>query len=479
MRCDGGGSGRVILAIVAAAVLGCATGLGASPSPTRSVSVHVDRRVELVSIVFYLAGNSEYGRGRIRSYLRDVDEHFAGVRTDELIDHAADLARRMGIGYDACMSMAVHLESEDGWRLRLAGQPRPDWLDSRWRDGTASEFASRLDQFAEDSRFDEFFSQHGDLYTTTEERLKSLLDEKVHLEWFDDFFGARPTARFIVIPALLNGPSNYGPSVRMPSGAEEYYCILGVWSADWHGKPAFDASVVGTIIHEFCHSYTNAIIDRRKDQFRPAGEALFSRVKGDMSRQAYGAWETMLYESLVRASVIRYMLRFEGKGAMLREIGRQKQRGFVWIEELAGLLAQYEQARQEYPTLEDFSPRIVAFFDEYARQLPEEPETAPAPRVVSMIPANGDERVDPSLKEIPVVFDQPMRGGSWSMYGGGVQYPEVVGTPFYDQACRTVNLLPDHEYHFWLNCAWFHGFQSGRGAGLEPVEVRFKTGRGS
>lgn len=89
--------------------------------------------------------------------------------------------------------------------------------------------------------------------------------------------------------------------------------------------------------------------------------------------------------------------------------------------------------------------------------------------------------MDPSLKEIRVVFDQPMRDGSWSMCGGE-QYPEVVGTPFYDQACRTwtvrVNLLPDHEYRFWLNCAWFRGFQSGRGAGLEPVEVRFRTGRG-
>ena len=46
------------------------------------------------------------------------------------------------------------------------------------------------------------------------------------------------------------------------------------------------------------------------------GEIFFlPAVAAQMKKQAYGNWKTMLYESLVRASVVRYM-------AAVEEVGR-------------------------------------------------------------------------------------------------------------------------------------------------------------
>ena len=351
------------------AVLSTATlSRGAEQLEQRTVTVRVDPRVELVSIVFRLAGNPEYGRGRVRSYLKDVEEHFGPFRSHELIEYSAGLRKKYGVSYDACMSMAVHLQAGEGWKLRFPLEPRPDGLDGRWRDASAQEFATRLNAFAEASDFDKFSEEHQELYETTQQRLLTLLEEEVHLDWFDEFFGARPAAQFTVIPALVNGGNCYGPHVKTPDGREEFYTILGVWMTDWQGRPKFDASVVGTIVHEFCHSYTNAIVDRHEEAFRPAGEAIFPHVADAMRKQAYGTWKTMMYESLVRASVIRYKTRYNSRSSVLRDIGRQNQRGFVWIEELVELLGEYEGNRDKYPTLDAFSPQIVALLNDYAKE---------------------------------------------------------------------------------------------------------------
>ncbi len=454
--------------------------LGAEQPEERTVTVRVDPRIELVSIVFRLAGNPEYSRGRVKSYLKEVEEHFGPVRTHELIDYAAQLRKKYGVSYDACMSMAVHLQADDGWKLRFPLEPRPDGLDGRWRDASAEEFVAQLNAFAEDSDFDKFVEEHQELYETTQQRLGTLLGEEVHLEWFDEFFGARPAAQFTVIPALVNGGACYGPHVKTPDGQEEFYTILGVWMTDWLGRPKFDASVTGTIIHEFCHSYTNAIVNRHEEAFRPAGEAMFPHVADAMRRQAYGTWKTMMYESLVRASVVRYKTRFESRSAVLREVGRQNQRGFVWVEELAELMGEYEENREEYPTLDAFAPQIVEFFNEYAMEFEAEQEELPPPKVVSIVPKNGDQIVDPALSEIRVVFDRPMQSDKWSMCSfDSDSTPEVIGKPSYDKSSTTwiakVKLKPDHEYRFSLNAKWFTGFRSVEGAVLEPVEVKFKT----
>ncbi len=446
----------------------------------RAIAVRVDPRVELVSLVFRLAGNPEYGKGQVRSYVKDVKEHFASVESHELVEYAAGLRSKYGVSYDACMGMAVHLKAEDEWALRFPLEPRPGGLDGRWKGRSAEEFVSRLNLFIKDGKFDEFYEQHKELYETTEQRMESLLEEEVHSEWFDEFFGARPGARFTVIPALLNGGSCYGPHVTTPGGEEEFYCILGVWKTDWTGRPKFDKSVVGTIVHEFCHSYTNTVVDRHAEAFRGAGEAMFPHVEEAMRRQAYGTWKTMMYESLVRASVIRYKQRFESPGVVLREIGRQNQRGFVWVGELSELLGEYEENRDTYPTLDDFAPRIVDFFNDYAKEFDAKHQKAPAPQVVSMVPNSGDEQVDPALTEIRVEFDQPMHDGRWSMCGGGELFPKVVGDVSYDEDCKVwtapVRLKPNHQYRFWLNSQWFHGFQNAEGVPLESVEVRFTTG---
>jgi hypothetical protein len=240
--------------------------------------------------------------------------------------------------------------------------------------------------------------------------------------------------------------------------------------------PTFDKSIVSTVIHEFAHSYANPYIYSHAAQFQAAGEKIFSHNEKRMKAQAYAHWKTVMHESLVRACVVRYMLATEGIKASENQVRHERGRGFAWVGDLSNLLEEYESDRGRYPTFESFMPRVIAFFNDYAAGLG---ETQAAPQVVAMIPANGATDVDPNLKQIKITFDRPMMKGSFSVTGGGPDFPELVGDVAYDREGKVftipVRLKPGWTYNFSLNSPSYRDFKSKQGIPLDPVPVTFTT----
>jgi len=442
--------------------------------------VLVDPRVELFSLLFRLAGNPEYNQAKVESYSADVDRYFDTYRNHAAVTLARRLRNTRGVAYDACMSLAVHVADTDGLELLVPLQPWPEGLDTRWTAESVSNFLRVARDFANESSFHDFVTQHAPLYARTTERLEGLL-EQGHLEWFYEYFGERPQATFGVIAGLLNGGCCYGPHCQEATGHEQLYCILGVWRTDEQGFPEFTSDMLGTVVHEFCHSYANAIVDRHQGELNSASRTLYDSVADKMRSQAYGNPQTLLRESLVRASTVRYQQQYHGEEAARMEVDAHKRRGFLWMDELSDLLSEYEAQRDRYPTLESFTPRLVEFFNKYADRFAEEQKSLAAkrPKVVSMIPANGAENVDPGTTDIRVTFDRPMQDGSWSLVGSGPHCPETTGKAHYDPSRTTwsipVKLKPEWRYEFYLNRGIYDSFRSEDGVPLNPVPVKFTT----
>lgn len=340
-----------------------------SAPPGVPLTVAVDPRVELISIIYRLAGNPEYNGCLVPDYARDLDGHFASVREHPVVLLARKLRAGRGVGYNAPMDLAVHLKDVESLELRVPLEPWPDGLDQRWRAEDIREFLAQAKDFAEQGKFKEFLQAHAALHEETGTRARKLVQEEGHLEWFGAFFGERPAVQFHLVPALVNGVSCYGPHFRAGTN-EEFYCVLGVREKDGRGQPAFGPQEIGTVAHEFCHSYVNPHIHARRAELRPAGEKLFAKVRDQMRRQAYGHWETMLNESVVRASVVRYFGATQSPEAATKRTRYEIGRGFLWVEELAALLGEYETNRTEFPRFEAFMPKVVAFFNQTAEKLP-------------------------------------------------------------------------------------------------------------
>jgi hypothetical protein len=106
---------------------------------------------------------------------------------------------------------------------------------------------------------------------------------------------------------------------------------------------------------------------------------------------------------------------------------------------------------------------------------------AAPPKVVKATPDNGATDVDPSLKQIEVVFDQPMNPGGRSIVGGGPTFPKITGQPKWTNN-RTilipVQLEPDHDYWLSINNPSFQNFKNPAGESAVPYPISFSTSGG-
>jgi hypothetical protein len=447
-------------------------------APAQALDVRVDPRVELLSIVFRLAGSPEYSQAKVAKYADAVDAHFAPVKDHDVVKRARRLRQSRGVSYDAVAAYAVHLDWKNQLGELVPFEPLPDRLDKRWTSKDARAFLDDLRDFVKAGKVKEFFQAQATMHADAEAAARKMLAENADLSWCERFFGARPGAHFQLALGLLNGGGNYGPSVLKKDGSEELWCILGCWQTDAKGMPAFPADVVPTVVHEFCHSYCNPVVDAHLKELLPAGERMYALVEAPMREQAYGNARTLLCESLVRASVVRYVAATKDQLAVATELVEQEGRSFLWIRGLADALAAYEQQRQEYKTLDAYAPKLAAFFAEAAAKL--EADMAKKPHVTGMVPANGQQDVDPRTTAIVVTFDRPMRDQSWAVVGGGEHFPKT-GKPSYDQDRKVltipVELKPDWQYEFWLNRGKYDSFRSADGESLQPIRVTFRTAK--
>src|SRR5437868_14461768 len=98
---------------------------GAEPILARA-----DLRIELMSIVARLAGYEEYSSNEFKQYVGDVNRHFEKYKQHPAIQFAAKIRGSNGIGYDAVMSMAVHLNPPPALTPRVPFTAQAP--DKRW-----------------------------------------------------------------------------------------------------------------------------------------------------------------------------------------------------------------------------------------------------------------------------------------------------------------------------------------------------------
>jgi len=445
----------------------------------RALETQVDPRVELLSIVARLAGFREFDReNSVSPYSRTVEARFGPLRMHAAVSTLQKLRAERGVSHDAIASFAVHLDSVESLKERVDFALPPERLDPRWGGAAARAFLAELRDFATRSKAAEFFVEQRPFYAEVERRLAARLEQSVALPWFDKFFGAKTRGRCVAIPGLLCGGGNFGVGVRFADGTpEELTPVFGCWTFDDKGVPVFGEEYLPLFVHEICHSYTNPFVDRFEKELAPAGKSIHATCAAQMTAQSYGTWKTMVYESLVRASVVRCRYATEGEAAARSQAEEEVNKGFRWVPELAALFGEYEKDRAKYATFEAFMPRVVAFFDTYAKALTE--RLAKAPKVVALSPENGATNVDPALTTIVITFDRAMKDKSWSVVGSKADVPAISGTPRYDGACKqltlTVKLEPGRSYRIGLNSARNQGFVSADGCVLEPVLYTFTT----
>jgi hypothetical protein len=299
------------------------------------------------------------------------------------------------------------------------------------------------------------------------------------VNWYGSFYGKEPTETFVIVNAPAIWDSNYGPSINLSDGERKVYAIMGTWKIDDFGMAIFPKDAyLSTLIHEFNHSFVNSLIDKNEEAFKKNGERIFDQVKGKMYVQHYSNWKTVLYEALVRASVIKYMLDHHfDRGIIQDAIRREVGKGFLWIEKLVEELQKYSDNRAVYPTLERYMPELIKAYNGYADFVEKYEENRP--HVISINEfANGDTDVSAEIKTITVNFDKPLAGKGYSIFHGNKgedAFPKMGSIIYSDDkksVIMEVSLEKKKEYQFIMK-GW--SFKTADGIGISDYEINFQT----
>jgi hypothetical protein len=345
-----------------------------------------------------------------------------------------------------------------------------------------------LKRFYTEANCKAFFDENKNLYSEAASRFLPIY-KQIDLNWFSSFFGNAPNDKFKIVIGLGNGDQNYGPHVQLANNKREVYAIMGAWSTDSLGMVTFpEKGYFPTLIHEFSHSFVNHLVDNNIKALEESGIKLFEPVQEQMRNQNYGDWPIMIYESLVRASVIKYMKDHNYSDTDVKiEIINQINLGFLWIEDLLTEMEKYGRERTEYPTLESFMTTIIAAFQTYPQKIDiyrekydfySEKYDSIRPKVVSISEfSNKDRNVSSLLKNVTINFDKPLYDKTYSINLGKQReaFPNFKEIKYSEDKKSIIlkwELEKNKEYDFILSGI---SIRSEEGIPINDYEISFKT----
>lgn len=342
-----------------------------SSAAIASEKVHskVDLRVEMLSIIFRLAGNPEYNMKFAKNYVADIHAYFDSYKNEPVVNFAKELSGQKNMGFSKVMFLAVHLKfQKDQFILIKESESN---LIGKWDDQDIPKFIKLLNNFYHKTKFQTFFNAHQQQYHAAINTFDQAVDA-FDQQWYLDYYGDKEVS-YSVYLGLGDGGANYGPSVTPINQKRLVYAIMGSWTFDQSGNPQFPKDIYLTyLIHEFNHSFVDHILEENMQidaLLKTSGMQLLQTKKDDMKKEGYEDWHSLINESLVRASVVRYMIDHKNTEQEIEEeIQKQQTKGFTWIRNLVSLLGQYESSRQQYPTFKSFYPKLITFFKEEAQK---------------------------------------------------------------------------------------------------------------
>ncbi|MBL0355902.1 MAG: DUF4932 domain-containing protein [Chitinophagaceae bacterium] len=331
----------------------------------------VDNRIELLSIVFKLAIADDFNDTKNPRYTNSIRNHFTKYSAHLLIEYVRSLIDSfqkdsIDIGSWEIPSLALHLSQPHGL------EPLVSFSDSITSDGWDNrtllnlKFVTLLKQFYTDARCEAFFKSQEAYYALVNQAYEKQ-SKKLNGDWIKNFFSVATTENYYGILNLQGLGNGDYIRVNFKNNHRNTHTIFECAAFDENGVPSNFSNPIfeRNILHEYIHAFTNQVIDNNLAALQKPAETILAspKVFKLMKNTFYGNWQYLLYESLVRACTIKYMMSNEKDNTTAtKEIIKQEELGFFWIKGLVEKLSIYENNRKKYKNLEAFMPEVIKYF---------------------------------------------------------------------------------------------------------------------
>lgn len=411
----------------------------------------VDERQELLSIIFRLGGSFEYNYNDFEKYSQDVDNYFKPYINHKAVKYATRLRKFPRIGFERPSTFAYHIQIKNDTITFLENTLENSMVD--WNKKKATKFLFLLNDFYRTSNFKNFYKENIILYTIAENRFDTVM-QNVDISWFYNYYGTKTNGDMNIIISMLNGRNNYATKVQNKDSTIDKYAILGTCQTDSLGMPRYSNGYVDIVIHEFNHSYCNPLIDKYFTKLQLSSDKIFDIVSKKMRKNYYPNTKYMLHETLVRASVIKYVAAYWGENKAKYLMCQDMFKGFIFIEKVVNLLDIYENDRIKFPTLDSFMPEIIKLFDTLNIEKIKSEYDNNCANIIKTSIDDCRKNVNTNLTEIKIYFDKPMNTDVgkymiYSIHGKTIisEFNSISWNKTDKQDCTlNITLKPNTEY---------------------------------
>ena len=452
------------------------------------VPVHFDECIDLMATVWRLTGAREYNLCNppyAHQYAQEVDAIFAPYKGHQVVQLARQYQQESGIGHDAVVSYGFHLRRTENGTIVFNDSFSKDGDRSfdRWSERQKTEFLVALNDFYRVSHFHDWYLRQKDLYEKAVEAF-DVINQKVDYDWFNYYFGSSSGSTFRIVLSLLVGPHSYGCNAQLKDGGTVLSPVIGCCRIEKGTFFYYEKEVLPTVIHEFCHSYCNPLTDRFWLSIKQTAEKVFQQNARQFTKSAYGRDKIMMYETFVRACVIRYMQTHNPQLDEATLVKWEERQGFYLTQTVCDALKKYEQQRDMYATMTDFMPIYVQAvndfnLEQFMKQYTEwQKEQAKLNASYQVNIANGAKDIPPGSFTLVIQFSKPMQEGIALNHGPPeTDYPTIVNYAWPDDRTLniTLSLEPSHRYGLTV-LGFLFPTKDGHHAG-EAKEIVFTTAK--
>lgn len=439
----------------------------------------IDKRVELMSIIFRLAGGSAYNSNYAKKYISQIDSYFEPFKNDTLIGFTKEILHN-GMSADGVMTLAVNFELKNG-QLKLTKNWKKH-ISPRWMQVDMNNYVFLLNSFYKKSNFEIFFNNQKLYYQEVVEAFDNSIPP-LNSQWFFDFYGEKSKKNFNIIIGCNNGTYSYGPTSQGENG-ENIYAIIGNYNFDDEtNNPYFDSEYdFSTLIHEFNHPFLNPIFYRKNfPELEKSSVILFDSIS-EIGQLGNRDGNTLLIESLVRMAVVQYFIDNNYDNEKIKiEIANQMELGYIWLNNMVSLFDVYKKNRTTYPTLASFFLTISSFFNQTVENINNLKSSFEVnrPKVIDIQPFENNSRtVASSCDKVILNFNHKVFGDFGGFFPGSLGDEGVPKFTSYDfinerEGLRlSFELEPKKEYEFIV---YLSNLRDENGFSLKDYLVKFTT----
>lgn len=330
---------------------------------TNGIHFSVDPRLELLSAIQILSSYDETHGILTQTrtqYRTDVLAYFKPYSAHEAVKLFNEMSIQ-GFSFDAPPAFMMYLTENYELREDIAVT---DYLIQRAGEIEKLEtFAKAVKQFAKDSKFDQFYAKNSSYYNTLIENESKKLKED-YISGLETFYGKKQNGYHIVLVPLFHS-GGFASTMTYENGTSDIYSFNGPAQETPDHMISFgsEQGFQYLVQHEFGHAFVNPLFDKYSDRLDTVS-ALFQPIIEDMTRMAYGSWETCVNEHILRAIEARMAFAIGGQTAYDEVIRDEKEKNhFIYVEALAEKIAEYEKNRAKYKTFEEFYPELITVFE--------------------------------------------------------------------------------------------------------------------